>query len=285
MSDCYFHILNTAHGIVMAALVLFIIRLLVFRKEGALRLRYLVAGLLALAVLQTLDLFEEGSPFRTPTYETLSMCLDGCAMLLSFLILRLLYRNRHIYPVSVVLTASGTLLSIIFVFIFCALFHFAEWTYPIYLIASTLGWVIFCLAIEHIPNTPHIPEQPVVPVDQYSLFRQQLDEVMHRDNLFCNEELTREDVCRALHTNRTTFSQKLKQAYDKTFSEYLRDLRLQEGARLLRETDLPVDQVAFSVGLKSVSGFHRNFLLSYGMTPAQYREQQSSTAATPHPRA
>lgn len=81
-----------------------------------------------------------------------------------------------------------------------------------------------------------------------------------------------------MRTNRTTFSNKLKQAYDKTFSEYLRDLRLQEAARLLRETDMPIDQVAFSVGLKSASGFHRNFLLSYGTTPAQYREKHSAKA-------
>lgn len=276
MTDWYFHILDTAHGIVMAVLVFFIFRLLVFRKEGALRVRFLAVGLLTLAVLQTLDLFEEGSPFRTPVYETITMFLDGLAMLLSVLFLRLLYRNRHIYPMSVVLMASGTLISIIFVFIFCAIFRFAEWTYPIYLIVSTVGWVIFCLAIEHIPNIAKLPDQPAVPVDQYSDFRKQLDEVMHRDDLFCNEELTRDEVCRAMRTNRTTFSQKLKQAYDKTFSEYLRDLRLEKAARLLRETDMPIDQVAFSVGLKSVSGFHRNFLLSYGMTPKEYREQLSA---------
>lgn len=35
---------------------------------------------------------------------------------------------------------------------------------------------------------------------------------------------------------------------------------------------MPIDQIAFEVGLRSVSGFHRNFLLSYGMTPKQYRE-------------
>lgn len=272
MTDFYFHILDIAHGVVMAVLLYFIFRLMVFRKEGALRVRYLAVGLLVLAVLQTLDIFEEGSIFRAPVYETLTMILDGLTMILSILILALLYRNRHIYPASVVLTASGTLIAIIGTFIFCAIFRFAEWTYPIYLIVSTLGWVIFCLAIEHIPKTPVIPEQTAVPVDQYCDFRQQLDEVMHHDNLFCDEELTREDVCRAMCTNRTTFSQRLKLAYDKTFSEYLRDLRLQEAARLLRETDMPVDQVAFSVGLKSASGFHRNFLLSYGMTPAQYRQ-------------
>lgn len=278
MTDWYFHILDIAHGIVMAVLVFFIFRLLVFRKEGALRVRYMAIGLLALAVLQTLDLFEEGSFLQTPVYEVISMVMDGCAMVLSVLILWLFYRNRHIYPASVLLTGSATLIGIILVYLLCALLRFAEWTYPIYLIVSTVGWTLFCLAIEQIPKTQAVAQQAATPADPYSEFRQQLDEVMHRDDLFCNEELTREDVCRAMLTNRTTFAQKLKQAYDKTFSEYLRDLRLKEAARLLRETDMPIDQVAFSVGLKSVSGFHRNFLLSYGMTPAQYREQQTKAS-------
>ena len=49
-------------------------------------------------------------------------------------------------------------------------------------------------------------------------------------------------------------------------------MRLEEAAKQLRETDTPVDQIAFDVGLKSASGFYRNFLLSYGMTPNQYRQ-------------
>lgn len=276
MNEWYFQVLDTIHSIAMALLGLFIIRLLVYRKEGTMRVRYIAVALLVLAVLQSLDLFEAGSPFRTSGYGILSMCLDGFAMVLFMLILWIFYRNRHIYPVSVVLTGSGTIIAIICVYIFCSVFRFATWTYPVYLLVSPIGWLLFCFAIERIPAVPSVSQQPAVSVDPYREFRQQLEEVMYRDNWFCNEELSREDVCRAMCTNRTTFSQKLKLAYDKTFSEYLRDMRLEEASRLLRETDMPIDQVAFSVGLKSPSGFHHNFLLSYGMTPAQYREQHSS---------
>lgn len=276
MDEWYFQVLDTIHGIAMAMLGLFIIRLLVYRKEGTLRVRYVAVTLLVLAVLQSLDLFETGSPFRTSGYSIVSIGLDGCAMVLFMLILWIFYRNRHIYPVSVVMTGSGTIIAIVCVYIFCSIFRFAVWTYPVYLLVSTVGWLLFCLAIERIPGTHSQAQQSAASVDRYREFRRQLEEIMLRDNLFCNEDLSREEVCRAMRTNRTTFSQKLKMAYDKTFTEYLRDLRLQEAARLLRETDMPVDQVAFSVGLKSVSGFHRNFLLSYGMTPAQYREKQAA---------
>lgn len=272
MEDWYFHIIDIAHGVVMAIMVYFIFRLLVFRKEGPLRVRYLAAGLLVLALLQTLESFDEGSP-NEHIYEVVTLFMDGCAMFLSILILWLFYRSRHVYPRRVIRYGSAILISIIVCYFFCALFRFAEWTYPVYLIVSTVGWTLFCLVIERIEDKEGIIQS--LPLNKASQqmeeFCKQLDEVMHKDNLFCNEELTREEVCRAMYTNRTTFSQKLKQAYDKTFSEYLRDMRLEEAARLLRETDMPIDQIAFSVGLKSPAGFYRNFLLSFGMTPAQYR--------------
>ncbi len=274
MDNWYFHFLDFAHGAVMATFVYFTFRLLIFRKEGALRLRYLAAGLLVLAVLQILNFFDDSQ--TTPhahVYEVVTLTIDACTMFLSILIIWIFYRNRYIFPKNVTRNGTIIMITIILCYIFCALWRFEEWTYPIYLIVSTVGWVLFCLAIERIPEKHEKTEQKAQPVDQYSDFRKQLDDVMHNDKLFCNEELTRKDVCRAMCTNRTTFSIKLKEAYNKTFSEYLRDMRLQEAARLLRETDMPIDQVAFSVGLKSASGFYRNFLLSYGMTPTQYRQK------------
>lgn len=275
MSPLYYHIVDIAHGIVMAILLFFIFRLLIFRKEGYLRLRYLAVTMLILAIGQVVlySLGEFTGDRRA--YEYLSIGTDAVAALGGLGGLWLFYRNRHIYPASILFTGSTTLIAIMLCYLICALLAFEEWTYCIYLIVSTVGWAIFCLTVERLPESPQGTDmQPQnAPQDQWSKFRQELDRVMRQDNLFCNEDLTREDVCKAMRTNRTTFSRQLKQAYDKTFSEYLRDMRLQEAARLLRETDIPVDQITFSVGLKSASGFHRNFLLSYGQTPAQYRRQ------------
>lgn len=62
-------------------------------------------------------------------------------------------------------------------------------------------------------------------------FLQELNAVLQQDRYFCSEELSRDTVCRCMHTNRTTFSKKLQEATDMTFSEYLREMRLQEAAR------------------------------------------------------
>ena len=279
MNDWYFQLLDIAHGVVMTVLMYFVFRLLVFRREGAVRVRYLAAGMLVMALLQTLNYFDEESDIQSRISEILSIVVDSASIVLSVLMLWLFWRNRHIYPKRIIRVGSGILIGIMLCFLFCAAFGFAEWTYGIYLLLSTIGWISLCLTIERLQDIPAGSEQRAIPKDDpFVDFRFRLEEVMRKDRFFCNEELKREDVCRKMLTNRTTFTQNLQKAYGKSFSEYLRDLRLEEAARLLRETDMPIDQVAFDVGLKSASGFYRNFLLSYGLTPNQYRQKYHSEA-------
>ena len=94
MNDAYFHILDIAHGVVMTVLMYFVFRLLVFRREGAVRVRYLAAGLLVLALLQTLNYFDEENEIQNRIAEIISIIVDCGSILLSILILWLFsYRN------------------------------------------------------------------------------------------------------------------------------------------------------------------------------------------------
>ncbi len=56
-------------------------------------------------------------------------------------------------------------------------------------------------------------------------------------------------------------------------AEYLRSLRVQEAARLLAGTDLPLSEVAEHSGLCSGSYLTYLFEKEYGLTPTLYREQ------------
>ena len=194
MNDWYFQILDIAHGIVMAVLTYFIFRLLVFRREGAVRVRYLAAGMLLLAVMQVaLNYLTDETAKQMQLSETISIFVDGCSLVLSILILWLFYRNRYIYPRRIVRAGSGILLAMMTCFVFCATFRFDEWTYGIYLLVSTIGWAILCLLIEHIPEPLKIIEKQGIPLDDpLADFRFRLETVMRRDNLFCDEELKKE---------------------------------------------------------------------------------------------
>jgi AraC family transcriptional activator of mtrCDE len=60
---------------------------------------------------------------------------------------------------------------------------------------------------------------------------------------------------------------------------FVRDVRLQRAARLLRETDLSVDGVANRVGFSSRSHFSRAFRDDYACSPAQFRSRGDGEAS------
>ncbi|HOT45376.1 MAG TPA: helix-turn-helix domain-containing protein [Spirochaetota bacterium] len=61
--------------------------------------------------------------------------------------------------------------------------------------------------------------------------------------------------------------------------EYINRLRIEDAARQLRETDLRIAEIAFSVGFESVIVFNRAFLKIMDMTPTEYRKNQATTPA------
>lgn len=68
-------------------------------------------------------------------------------------------------------------------------------------------------------------------------------------------------------------SRLIKKRTGKSFSELLRLYRMHRAKRLLTESDLSIEAIAFEVGYASASGFYRQFFSSLGMTPAEYRNR------------
>lgn len=58
----------------------------------------------------------------------------------------------------------------------------------------------------------------------------------------------------------------------KTLTQHVNSLRIEQAARLLRETDLPVMEVGFSVGFDNFSYFIKRFRAVYGVSPSGYRK-------------
>ncbi len=60
-----------------------------------------------------------------------------------------------------------------------------------------------------------------------------------------------------------------------TFQEVVRKERMKKARTLLRETDQTIETVAAEVGYENVEHFNRLFKKNYGITPVQYRRQES----------
>ena len=76
-----------------------------------------------------------------------------------------------------------------------------------------------------------------------------------------------------LYGIRDSYLSKLfKENLGENFIDYLLRKRLEEAARLLRETDLTVKQVVTSVGYSDATSFAKKFSKKYGVTPGIYKK-------------
>ena len=72
--------------------------------------------------------------------------------------------------------------------------------------------------------------------------------------------------------NRNKLNQGFKQLYGKTAFNLLRDARLSKARTLLKQTDLSLSEVAFSVGYNSQANFTKAFRAHFGQTPKTVRQ-------------
>ncbi|MFD2611360.1 AraC family transcriptional regulator [Paenibacillus gansuensis] len=72
------------------------------------------------------------------------------------------------------------------------------------------------------------------------------------------------------------FSEKFRQTFGQSFQAYLLQLRLEFAHRLVKDSSLPITEIALASGFNTLSYFIRMFKNMYGAAPAQYRQQSIS---------
>ena len=65
----------------------------------------------------------------------------------------------------------------------------------------------------------------------------------------------------------------LKQSTGKGFQETRQEECLQQAAQLLRLTETNIAEIAREVGMRNITHFYKRFQLRFGMTPAEYRQE------------
>ena len=84
------------------------------------------------------------------------------------------------------------------------------------------------------------------------------------------------DLAMKMGYSRSHLSRRLKKIWNRDPSQVMRQRRFEEARRLLRETSLPVTEVAGKSGFGSSSAFCAAFKGSYGQTPLQYRRERTT---------
>lgn len=78
-------------------------------------------------------------------------------------------------------------------------------------------------------------------------------------------------LARAARLSEAHFSREFRRAFGESPHQYLLTRRLERAAALLRNTDRPIAEVCFAVGLRSVGSFTTSFGRAFGVSPGAYR--------------
>lgn len=107
--------------------------------------------------------------------------------------------------------------------------------------------------------------------DEVNAFMERLRQTLETDGLLFDEDLTRDDVMRAMSVTHVTLGRNLHAATGMSFSAYVTDLRLERIADLLLKSDENIERIYYSCGFRSRTTFYRAFARKYECSPVEYR--------------
>ncbi|SDT96678.1 response regulator transcription factor [Halopseudomonas salegens] len=81
-----------------------------------------------------------------------------------------------------------------------------------------------------------------------------------------------DDLAKSVGTNQKRLLGVFRQRHGMTVFAYIRELRLQQAKHLLRGTQLPIDDIAASVGFSNSANFATAFKSHEGIPPREYRK-------------
>ncbi|MGN6420388.1 MAG: helix-turn-helix domain-containing protein, partial [Pseudobacter sp.] len=85
------------------------------------------------------------------------------------------------------------------------------------------------------------------------------------------KDISLDDVAGIANMNKQAFCRYFKSRTQKTFVEFLNEVRISHACRLLTESSQPVADLAYDCGFNSITNFNRIFKEIKGISPRQFR--------------
>jgi len=102
---------------------------------------------------------------------------------------------------------------------------------------------------------------------------EEIEELLLYLHTHYSEKIALDQICREFHSNRTTLSERFRSATGLSIMNYLAQLRIRVAELMLRDTMLPVSEVAIRTGFGDLTHFGRAFRSHAGATPSDYRKR------------
>ncbi len=88
-----------------------------------------------------------------------------------------------------------------------------------------------------------------------------------------DEKFGANELASEINLSSSQLLRRIKNISGKTTSEFIRDTRLQEAAKLIKEDQYTASEISFQIGFSSPSYFNKCFHDYFGITPGEYKEK------------
>ena len=98
------------------------------------------------------------------------------------------------------------------------------------------------------------------------------------DLLFCGKQIKRNvtEYAQMLNVSPNHLNKMVRRLTSKSPSQWIEEAIIKEAKMLLRNTEMPLGEIAASLGIMDQSYFARRFKRHEGITPSQYRSMYKS---------
>ena len=125
-------------------------------------------------------------------------------------------------------------------------------------------------------------QKPMEKIDKIEM-KSNNEQLMERVIKSVNDHMSDSDfnidvLCNEAGISRAHLHRKMKDMTGISVSEFIRNIRMEQAARLLREQKVNISQVAYSVGYSSLPYFSAVFRKHFGISPREFIDQQSGEA-------
>ncbi len=115
----------------------------------------------------------------------------------------------------------------------------------------------------------------ITTLDKDKEFIEKVNSIIEKE--LANPKFTIEDFARLLNLSRTLFYKKTKSLTGHSPNEYIRIIRLNKAAEMLKTSGLNVSEIAYCVGFSDPFYFSKCFKEQFKQNPSLYRQQQTKS--------